>query len=318
MKKLFCVCMLLAVLTSCKNEEQDMRVQLVNGVLELLESEGLSCDTTSSASYYTIKVSQKQLLSHYLPEIWKDYEKTYNEFIKANNLQGDEDNITFPIPIKIGVLLCDQMTNLTDSIESYISSFTSLEQNNGDAFGYLEMGWVYDNFECFVTIPPQEWWTEHGIFLEIRITKDDDDYRKKIDYETTSQDHCILILKTLYENYVLNDDPNAFEDVVDDMFTRKGKQKLIDAYADEYDGEIASGGAVGYALWELRTSAQDDNGRDVNVGLKEILPLGENKYVVKYYDMGIISEAIISFAEEDGKLKIDDYNSDSRNYELGR
>ena len=119
---------------------------------------------------------------------------------------------------------------------------------------------------------------------------------------------------------MLNDayDPNAFEDVVDDMFTRKGKQKLIDAYADEYDGEIASGGAVGYALWELRTSAQDDNGRDVNVGLKEILPLGENKYVVKYYDMGIISEAIISFAEEDGKLKIDDYNSDSRNYELGR
>ena len=63
MKKLFCVCMLLAVLTSCKNEEQDMRVQLVNGVLELLESEGLSCDTTSSASYYTIKVSQKQLFT---------------------------------------------------------------------------------------------------------------------------------------------------------------------------------------------------------------------------------------------------------------
>ena len=70
------------------------------------------------------------------------------------------------------------------------------------------------------------------------------------------EESCKSILNRLYNDYVFGDQYDEFNQAVSDFFTPKAQQKLIDAY--EYDCE-----GICYAIWALRTNAQDskENGR---------------------------------------------------------
>ena len=314
MKKniLFCLLSMLFIL-SCSEKGHDSKVQLVDGVISFLEKEGFTCDTTTNVvtNEKEICLSQKELYLHYYPE---------------HNVTWDNEEAALPLR-ELEPTFYEKVVNLVDSIKTYVTQFTSLEPNRSfpdpETYGFR---WMYDSLRCELYIGSLISSCDN-IQMRIAITNDLMNANDNVEYDTNSQDQCILLLKKLYEDYVFYDDledtrkdePQPFETVVDDFFTKHGKQKLIDAYADEYDGEIESGGQVGYAIWALRTSAQDSDDKNAaQVGLKEVLPLGNNQYAVKYYDMGIESEAVITFAEEDGKLKIDDFKSDSKSYDLGR
>lgn len=116
----------------------------------------------------------------------------------------------------------------------------------------------------------------------------------------------IAMLNQLYNDYVLLVTPNPrtpdFSRVVDDFFTKKGKQKLLDAY--DYDMECEFGDC--YGIWTLRTMAQDGDGESKII---EILPVGNGKYTVKYLDMGFLGETMVTFVSENGKMKIDDFRN---------
>ena len=111
------------------------------------------------------------------------------------------------------------------------------------------------------------------------------------------EDSCLSVLNRLYNDYVFSDNIDEFYQVVDELFTAKCKQKLIDAY--DYDCE-----GICYAIWEFRTSAQDGVGESKVI---DITPLGDNKYTVKYLDMSVAGETMFVLAEENGVMKIDDY-----------
>lgn len=113
-------------------------------------------------------------------------------------------------------------------------------------------------------------------------------------------DPCLTALNQLYNNYVFGNQFDQFELVVNDLFTMKGKQKLLDAY----DYECETGDC--YGIWALRTMAQDGEGESKII---DITPLGNNKYTVKYLDMGSMGETMLVFAEEGGKMKIDDFRT---------
>ena len=329
MKKFsFFILFILLVITSCSNKEQDLRVQLVDGIIGFWEERGITCDTSFNAvtNQKCINISQKELFLHYFPEQKEAYESAVKNVLEANNAKEGDGFVVLPLS-EFTIVMHDHVVNLADSLKDYIVGFTSLEPNRSypdpSICGYK---WAYDSLQCEFTVDKMIS-SFDGVSIFVNMTNDRIAENDIVGYETKSQDPCVLLLKQLYEDYVLYDaltdtrkvEPKPFETVVDDFFTKKGKQKLIDDYADEYDGEVESGGQVGYAIWELRTSAQDSSGEDVaQIGLKEVLPLGDNKYVVKYYDMGIEGETVITFAEENGKLKIDDFKSDSKSYDLGR
>ncbi len=319
-KKFLLLFFTMIIITSCSEKTHDSQIRLVEGVANFLEEKGFACDTTSLG----IRLSQKELFLHYFPEQKEAYEVAVKKALEAHNKKEGDYTVVLPLT-DFTYVMHDHVVNLTDSLKDFIVGFTSLEPNrsfpNPSVYGYI---WMYDSLRCELSVDKMIS-SFDGITIFIfseKITSTD-----IVEYDTQSQDQCVLLLKKLYEDYVLYSDledtrkvePKPFETVVDEFFTKKAKQKLIDAYADEYDGEIESGGEVGYAIWTLRSSAQDSSDEDVaQVGLKEVLPLGNNKYAVKYYDMGVESEAVITFAEEDGKLKIDDFKSDDKSYDLGR
>lgn len=314
MKKniLFFLLSMLFVL-SCSEKTHDSQTRLVDGVINFLEEKGFACDTTR----ISIDLSQKELFLHYFPEQREAYEIAVKEVLEAHNAKEGDGTVILPLA-DFTDAMHDHVVNLADSLKDYIVGFTSLEPNRSLDPSVCGYKWMYDSLRCefFVNTMISSC---DGINIYIYETMTS---YNNVEYDTKSQDQCVLLLKELYEDYVLYNslsdtrkvEPKPFETVVDDFFTKKGKQKLIDAY--DYELEP---GQVGYAIWELRTSAQDENDDiDSQAGVKEILPLGNNQYVVKYHDMGFESEAVITFAEEDGKLKIDDFKSDSKNYDFGR
>lgn len=111
---------------------------------------------------------------------------------------------------------------------------------------------------------------------------------------------CLTVLNQLYDNYVFGNQFDQFGQVVDDLFTKKGKQKLLDAY--DYDCETGDC----YGIWALRTMAQDGDGESKIIDISQI---GNGKYTVKYLDMGTMGETMVTFAEENGKMKIDDFRT---------
>ena len=308
MKKLpFFILILLII--SCSKNELDMRVQLSNSIIELLEDKGFKCDTFFNEIWNTnnISLSQKELFLHYFPEKKDNYMNAYNRVVRENNMLKVVQLQEYGQPLK------EKTCRLADSIKNHIIAFTSLKNNatfpNTEVYGYR---WVYDSLQCEIAISDFDSSCD-GLHISIALTNDHHDESELMKYETTSQDPCVLLLKRLYEDYVLYDDEHSpkevepFDSVVDDFFTKKCKQKLIDLC--DYELEP---GEVCYALWEMRTSVQDQSDQDVaTYGIKEILPIGNNKYSVKFFDSGFETEAVIEFAEEDGKLKVDDFKVDS-------
>ena len=110
------------------------------------------------------------------------------------------------------------------------------------------------------------------------------------------EDPCSLILTQLYNNYVFDNNYIEFGQVIDKLFTAKGKQKLIDA---DYDLN-----GIPHLLWELKTEAVHGEGESK---VTEITPMGNNKYIAKYIDLGYIGETMYVFVEENGVMKIDDF-----------
>lgn len=157
--------------------------------------------------------------------------------------------------------------------------------------------------------------------VELRMDGNDEQFEKYIgiiDYEnneckTTSNESyqespnadfsdslCTSNLTRLYNDYVFGKRTDQFGQVVDDLFTMKGKQKLLDTY--DYDCETGDC----YGIWALRTMAQDGDGESKII---DIIPIGDSKYTIKYLDMGTVGETMVTFAEENGKMKIDDFQT---------
>lgn len=111
---------------------------------------------------------------------------------------------------------------------------------------------------------------------------------------------CKSILTRLYNDYVFGNRFDQFDQVVDELFTKKAKQKLIDAYDYECDN-------VCFAIWELRTSAQDSKNDEENSHVSDIWNAVSNAYEVRYIDMGWKGATLFLFAMENGKVKIDDF-----------
>ena len=258
MKKLsLFLLLILLVITSCSKKELDMRVQLVDGVISFLEEKGFTCDTTTNevTNEKYISLSQKELYLHYFPEHKESYEYAVNEILDAHRAKWHNDKAVLPLR-DLDPTFYEKVISLADSIKAFIIQSTSLEPNrsfpNPDVYGYR---WMYDSLQCELSVS----YLISGcddISMSIALTNDRIDESDIVEHHTTSQDQCVLLLKKLYEDYVLYSDledtrkvePKPFETVVDEFFTKKAKQKLIDAYADEYDGEIESGGQVGYAI----------------------------------------------------------------------
>lgn len=111
---------------------------------------------------------------------------------------------------------------------------------------------------------------------------------------------CKSVLNRLYNDYVFGNKFDQFDQVVDELFTAKAKQKLIDAY--DYDCE-----GVCYAIWEFRTVAQDGDG---DSRLEKINYSGGNIFEVHYIDMGWKGTTFFLFVSDNGKVKIDDFIRD--------
>lgn len=111
---------------------------------------------------------------------------------------------------------------------------------------------------------------------------------------------CLDLLNRLYNDYLFGAKSDQLEKVVDELFTAKAKQKLLDAYDYDCDG-------VCYAFWELRTNAQDGKGNDEKNGVEDIWHLVGNAYGVYYSDMGWRGSTLFLFAMDNGAVKIDDY-----------
>lgn len=104
-------------------------------------------------------------------------------------------------------------------------------------------------------------------------------------------------IREFYATYVLGSAP------LDDTTARRFCtlalcNRLRSAYAHEY-----SDGAPGYALWLLRTGAQDGPSHDSRV--VDIVNSGIDAYEVMYLDMGIRGRSLVTIAVEDGTPKMD-------------
>lgn len=114
------------------------------------------------------------------------------------------------------------------------------------------------------------------------------------------EETCKSILNRLYNDYVLGDKIDEFNQAVEELFTAKAKQKLMDAY--DYDCE-----GICYAIWELRTNSQDGKDNGDNSQISDIWHAAGNAYEIFYSDMGWKGSTLFLFTEENGKVKIDDY-----------
>lgn len=114
------------------------------------------------------------------------------------------------------------------------------------------------------------------------------------------EETCLAILNRLYNDYLFGDKYDQLEQVVDELFTAKAKQKLLDAYDYDCDG-------VCYAFWELRTNAQDGKGDAEKTSVEDIWRVVGNAYEVHYFDMGWRGSTLFLFALDNGTVKIDDY-----------
>lgn len=122
-----------------------------------------------------------------------------------------------------------------------------------------------------------------------------------IETETVvSKENCESVLNRLYNEYVFGNRIDQFGQIVDELFTKKAKQKLINAY--DYDCDD-----VCYAIWELRTRAQDSKNEEEESKIDDIWYCVGNVYEVHYIDMGWKGSTLFLFASENGKVKIDDY-----------
>lgn len=115
-----------------------------------------------------------------------------------------------------------------------------------------------------------------------------------------SEESCKSILNRLYNDYVFGDRYDEFNQVVSEFFTSKAQQKLIDAYEYDCDG-------VCYAIWALRTNAQDSKENGGKSGVEDIWRVMGNAYEVHYSDGGWSGSTIFLFATENDKVKIDDF-----------
>lgn len=107
-------------------------------------------------------------------------------------------------------------------------------------------------------------------------------------------DEAIKELKDFYNFAVLNDYGDATP-TIEKKCTKKMKRKLAAAYGYE-DG--------GYAVWELRSGAQDgDGGSQVN----DVVALGDGWYEVDFLDMGMHCKKKIKAIKQGGKILFDDY-----------
>lgn len=130
------------------------------------------------------------------------------------------------------------------------------------------------------------------------VTKDEA-YQKETD-TVFPEETCVSILNRLYNDYIFEDQFDQFGQVVDELFTAKAKQKLIEKY--DYDCED-----VCYAIWALRANAQDgkDDAKESRIDM--IWQALDNVYEVEYVYMGWHGNILFLFASENGNVKIDDF-----------
>ena len=114
------------------------------------------------------------------------------------------------------------------------------------------------------------------------------------------EETCKSILNRLYNDYVFGDRYDEFDQAVKELFTANAQQKLRDAY--EYDCE-----GVCYAIWALRTNAQDSKEEGGKSGVEDIWRVIGNVYEVHYSDGGWNGSTRFLFTSENGKVKIDDF-----------
>lgn len=114
------------------------------------------------------------------------------------------------------------------------------------------------------------------------------------------EETCMSILHRLYNDYVFGDRFDEFDLAVKELFTAKAQQKLMDAYEYDCDG-------VCYAIWALRTNAQDSKEEGGNSGVEDIWRVIGNVYEVHYSDGGWNGSTRFLFTSENGKVKIDDF-----------
>lgn len=114
------------------------------------------------------------------------------------------------------------------------------------------------------------------------------------------EETCKSVLNRLYNDYVFGDRYDEFEQAVGEFFTSKAQQKLIDAYEYDCDG-------VCYAIWALRTNAQDSKENGGKSGVEDLWRVVGNAYEVHYYDGGWEGSTLFLFTSENGKVKIDDF-----------
>lgn len=114
------------------------------------------------------------------------------------------------------------------------------------------------------------------------------------------EESCKSILNRLYNDYVFGDRYDEFNQAVSEFFTPKAQQKLIDAYEYDCDG-------VCYAIWALRTNAQDSKEEGGKSGVEDIWRVIGNVYEVHYSDGGWNGSTRFLFTTENGKVKIDDF-----------
>ena len=112
------------------------------------------------------------------------------------------------------------------------------------------------------------------------------------------EESCKTLLTQLYNDYIFGDDYDELKEKVDEMFTEKAKQHLMDEYEYDCDGEC-------YAFWAFRTGSQDSGGGESKI--REIVHTVGNVYAVSYYDTGLRGTTLFLLTMDDGKIKVDDF-----------
>ena len=112
------------------------------------------------------------------------------------------------------------------------------------------------------------------------------------------EETCKTFLAKLYNDYIFGGDYDGLKEKVDEMFTEKAKQHLMDEYEYECDGEC-------YAFWAFRTDSQDSGGGKSKI--RKIVHTVGNVYSVSYYDTGLRGTTLFLLTMDDGKVKVDDF-----------
>lgn len=126
---------------------------------------------------------------------------------------------------------------------------------------------------------------------EAEVLTDSDSIRQLVAY----QDTVAVFLKSFYEEFVFGED-EVTQHVAESYFTPALNQKLSEHY--DYEGE-------GYAVWELRSGAQDGPSRTSKV--VAVVPLSRTQYRVDFIDMGISGQKLITIADSPNEILIENY-----------